>query len=172
MFDVVDCQHPLVAAGPDGSVWIDADLSGCVVLGPLCVGAIVRGAFDLGETGDSSDLDSRRLGVDVLLTAEWPLRLGTVVLSPGVGFGAGWLRSSYAGGRGPDDIGVDAGGLRAEARLGVRIPVRGRFALDVGAFFDVSPLAHTGSYSEDGVRIAGVPRWRAGVGVGVRYGGP
>ena len=45
-------------------------------------------------TGDSDVLNTNRMGVDLLVTVDVPLKWGKVALIPGIGIGAGWMRVS------------------------------------------------------------------------------
>lgn len=159
--------------GGDSSAWIEPELSGCFLWGPVCMGALLRGRFDLRMTGSSAELDTDRMGVDVLILAELPIDLGPVVLGPALGVGAGWLRLGYTGEEAQGQaVEVDAGGVRLEARIGLRIPIADDFALDVALRGDVSPLAHPAPFDEEGLRLAGEPLWSLSAGIGLRYGGP
>ncbi len=156
----------------DGSFWIDGNLSGCVFFGPVCVGGLVKAAFDTGTTGESSKQGTGRVGLDVLLVADFPFRLGSLTLTPGMGVGAGWLRSSGGTGTGEerDDAEIDAGGLRLGASLRLIVPLGRSFSVELGLFADYSPLAHTSSFLQDTVVLAGEPRWYLRGGLGIRYG--
>jgi hypothetical protein len=159
--------------GADGSLWLDPELSGCVRLGAWCVGGALRGRFDLRQGGDSEPLDTSRVGVDVSALVERPVRLGELALIPGVGVGAGWLRSSFvgeeAGGR---PIDVDSAGLRLEARLGLAYELDDDVSVELMVRFASSPVAHTTSYLDEGFEVAGEPAWLFGLGLGLRYGEP
>jgi hypothetical protein len=158
----------------DTSVWFGARLAGCVRLGPTCLGALARFAADPGLAGDSAELDTTRMGLDVLLVVDFPFDLGPVFLTPGAGFGAGWMRSRGKGaGRGTeDDVYVDAGGMRADAHVMLTIPVGAGLSLDFGLGLDVWFLTHTAPFDVDGRSLAGEPRGRLRAGLGLRYGAP
>ena len=42
------------AYGADGSAWLGASVSGCVRVGPLCLGALLRAASDGSDSADAS----------------------------------------------------------------------------------------------------------------------
>lgn len=157
-----------VALASDGSLWAVPAVRWCLGLGPICVGAAVRGQLDLRATGRSQDLDTTRLGFDATLTAEVPLRLGALALSPGVGLGAGWLR--YEGGE--DDTGVfveqDRGDLRIDAFLRaywtLSAPVGLAFSLDAG----IAPLSGS-DVIDEGVVLAAPPVFQLSLGVGLFF---
>lgn len=156
----------------DASVWFGAHLAGCVRLGPTCLGAMARFAADAELSGDAESVGSSRLGLDVLLVVDFPVDLGPLSLVPGIGFGAGWMRAASEASRseGDDNIDVDGGGMRADAHLTLTVPLGADFAIDAGLGVDVWILAHTGTYLEEGVTLAGEPRGRVRASVGLRYG--
>jgi len=165
-----------VARGGDASMWLDGTLSGCVLVGlGVCTGALLRTLVDLGQSGDSARLDGSRKGIDVLVTADYPIRAAGLRLVPGLGFGAGWLRTSVprgpTGGRGDDE---ELGGLRLEAHLGCRVPLTKSVALDFGLAASLSPSAPRGDVTDfdEGVTMAGQPRWALRGGAGARFGEP
>lgn len=162
------------AVALDASVWFGAHLAGCVRLGPSCLGVLVRFGADSGLTGDSAANGTRRLGLDVLVVADFPFDCGPVWLTPGIGFGAGWMNASRTVATTEGDDGVDAngGGMRADAHATLTIPVGADLAVDVGLGLDVWILAHTAPYEEDGVMLAGEPRARFRGVIGLRYGAP
>jgi hypothetical protein len=164
------------SGGFDGSVWFGAHLAGCARLGPTCLGALARFAGDPGLDGDSGTHDTRRLGLEVLLAVDFPIDCGAVFVSPGAGFGAGWMnatRTVYDPEDGEEEAEeVDGGGLRADAHVTLTIPLGAGLALDVGIGLDVWILAHTSPYREEDVILAGEPQGRVRGGLGLRYGAP
>lgn len=162
------------AYGSDGSLWLGAAASACVMFGPLCVGARARVATDTTEAGGSEDVSMLRLGTDVLLDAELPVTRRGVVISPGLGVGTGWLHAEgvvTAGTMEPMD--VDTGGLRGEARLAVSVPIGHGARIDVELAVDVAPLSHTRTWHDPtGRALPGEPNAFGRVGVGLRFGGP
>lgn len=164
--------RPGVAYAGDGSLWVDVAVSACGNWGPVCVGGLVRGGGDLGEFGDSGRFDSKRAGLDVLATIEYPIDLRRVLLTAGLGVGGGWIRAS--GPQGTNQHGVvdiDSGFMRVEGAFRVGLPLLERFAFDVGVSAGVSPLAHTSAFVEDNLTVAGVPLWSVRGTVGFFYRG-
>ena len=162
------------ARSGDGAVWLDGGLAACFVFGPACLGVLARGNFDLGETGASARLHTHRMGLDILVTGDLPVKLGTLVLRPGIGFGAGWMQSRYTGETASSSVGnvtVDAGGIRVEGRVVLSIPLFPKWWFDVGVVVDGSPLAPASSLKEE-VELAGDPRWWLRGSLGLRYGAP
>ncbi len=80
------------SVGDDGSLWVGGTLAGCARLGSLCVGGVLRGARDTHASGDTSG-DSPHHGDELhaLATVSLPRRLGSFVVSPGLGLGYGRL---------------------------------------------------------------------------------
>lgn len=132
----------------DAASWLGGSFYGCAPVGPVCLGAIVRGAANFPATSVGTHLDERT-AVDVLASVSWPLRRGRWVVAPGLGLGAGWLRHHARQAEtepevedDDDSAVVDSdGGMRAELRLLVLLRLRagwmltGSVALD-SAFLD------------------------------------
>ena len=157
------------AGASDGSTWIDLDVAACVRWGWACVGVDLRWTFDSNSSGTSELLATRRIGLDVLVTVDAPLHLGPLTLAPGIGLGAGWLRSTPSKAISSGDIVEDGGGPRVEARLGLALPLADHLSVALGTTFDLAPFAHTATIVDEGVSIAGNPRWSLRVGLGLRY---
>lgn len=159
----------------DAASWLGGSIFGCAPVGPICLGALVRGAANFPATGVGTYLDER-LAVDVLASVSWPLRRGRWVVAPGLGLGAGWLRhratpvvTTESEVEDDDDAAVvgSDGGMRAELRLLGLVRLRagwmltGSLALD-SAFLD-GPTAQlpTGT----GLPVAPWLMLRGGVGL-------
>ncbi|MCA9605896.1 MAG: hypothetical protein KC619_09900 [Myxococcales bacterium] len=159
------------SVGADGSLWVNPEANAAVPLGRIRVGTRMRGRFDTRRFGDSVPLDTWRRGMDVLVTASLPISLDAAVLSPGIGVGAGWLHEVFQGDEVPrGSVAVDAGGPRLEVRLDGAGPLATLNAADVGLFWTWSPAAHTATFVEDGVTLAGEPQWAVGLAVGLHLG--
>ncbi len=80
------------SVGDNGSLWVGGTLAGCARLGSLCIGGVLRGARDTHASGDTSG-DSPHHGDELhaLATVSLPRRLGSFVVSPGIGLGYGRL---------------------------------------------------------------------------------
>lgn len=154
--------------GSDGSIWWGGSAATCVRLGAICAGADVRLASDSRSSGDSEVHDTARTALDVLLVADVPLRTDAFQVTLGGGAGVGWVRSHAP--HAPGVVDVDAGGLRVDAHVIVEIPVARAFAVELRAALSLSPLAHVGTYLDEGLTLAGDPRGFARVSVGLRYG--
>lgn len=168
--------RPGVSFGSDGSSWLDLGVGGCVKVDPLCPGGMLRGSLDLGISGRSAELSTERGGVDALVSVEVPISVShSVRLSPGLGIGAGWLRVGPRGSaEGPPsaEVSADFGGLRLEAFARSTWSIAEPWALGVGVYTVVDPLAHTGDIRDPDALLAGNPRVRAGAAVELSYGAP
>ncbi len=117
----------------DAQPWLGASLHACALLGPICLGSLLRFAADFPSARSDGLLD-QRLAADVLATAELPLHLGRFTIAPGLGLGVRWLRHEVHGRSGspppgmttsPDNdaddyfdvASVSEGGMSAELRF-------------------------------------------------------
>jgi hypothetical protein len=159
-----------VSYASDDSLWFDATALACADLGPFCIGGLVRAAFDSAETGASARVETNRVALDVLATVELPVRWPRFSLTPGIGVGGGWIRSISDVDQAPADTEeVDRGTLRFDAHVRFAAALTETLWLDLGLFADVSPLAHTARFVDDGVMLAGEPRGPLRAGAGLRY---
>lgn len=158
----------------DRSIWAGIDVGACVQIGSVCAGAVVRTRLDTATVGASEHYETRRTAVDLLVGAELSYTRGTTHLHPGAGVGLGWVRSHSS----PDlvtpgqQIDVDAGGIRIGAYVTASRPIGRRLFLDLDLAVDISLLAHTSTYLDEGVTLAGEPRGFLRAGIGLRYGAP
>jgi hypothetical protein len=168
--------RPGASVATDGSTWLDVAASGCVQIDPLCVGVTLRGSLDLGLSGRSAELQTERGGVDVLVTGEVPISVGSSLhVAPGLGIGAGWLRAGPTGSaEGPpgSEVAVDFGGLRLEPFVRVSWNIADRWALGAVAFAVIDPLAHTRDVRDPEALLAGNPAVRIGPALELAYGAP
>ncbi|MCA9542084.1 MAG: hypothetical protein KC620_24475, partial [Myxococcales bacterium] len=153
----------------DDSLWFDATVNACAELGPFCLGGLLRASFDTAEFGASEHVETNRVGLDLMATAELPIAIAGTTLAPGISLGGGWLRSISDVDATPDPREIDRGTMRFGAQLRLSAPAGERVFIDTGAFVDLLPLAHTTEFVDGGVTLAGEPRWFARLGFGVRY---
>lgn len=176
-----------------GSPWLGTSLHACARSGPLCLGSLVRFAAAL-PLQYSDQLVDQRFALDVYATAELPIRLSRLRLSPGIGLGAGFLRHRVHGRSGSppprgssqerdsdaddyfDEASVSDGGLRIEAQLTLAFELRARLALELraayaAAFLD-SPTPVLAVGKEMAEPLLPTPFSTARCGVGLRFFGP
>lgn len=110
-----------IGVGADGSTWSGIQLSGCVNINVICVGAIVRAARDNKTGGDSERLDGDRTAFDTVFTVDVPFRRDRWALTPGVGVGQGAITATLADGEDEDLAGIR---LRAHVGVGYRLGSR------------------------------------------------
>ncbi len=149
------------AVATDRSIWFGIAASGCVQLGPTCVGGQARVARDAAIAGDAKQTSSSRTSADLLFTVDVPLNLAVLTITPGAGLGVGWMRGRAGDTQSTGSaemFDVDAGGLHANLHVGVGVPVRRGISLTLGASFDLAPFAHTAPYMQEGQGLAGEPR--------------
>jgi hypothetical protein len=148
----------------DRSRWLGLEVGGCVMLGPVCGSARARFAAVLHGPGRwANNLD--RHGVELLLGAELPLRLGAAVMSPGLALGVGWIHTFEEG----SSRGEEIGGLRAEGRLALAWPVGERLALELALSLEITQAEHVEISSPEPLPIQ--PRWLGRLGAGLRFAG-
>ena len=160
-----------VSLANDDSLWTDLSIAACLRVGAACLGAELRGSFDT-EVNDALHTD--RGEVAGLLSAEFVLAIpeSRWRVSPGFAAGAGYV-SSEVDADGSPEIGHAVSRGDVSMRLGVFAHVAAALVRGVHLSgrlgFEVAPLARTRAESEDGVLIAGLPRWYLRFAVGVRY---
>jgi hypothetical protein len=163
-----------VSLANDDSLWTDLSIAACLRAGAACLGAELRGSFDTEAHRAAEKLDTDRGEVGGLLTTEFVLAMpdSRWRVSPGFAAGAGYVSSEVDADAAP---GVGHGASRGDVsmRLGVFAHVSAVLARGVQLSgrlgFEVAPLARTRAEPEDGVLIAGLPRWYLRFAVGVRY---
>ncbi|HEX7702038.1 MAG TPA: hypothetical protein VF403_14980, partial [Kofleriaceae bacterium] len=74
------------AVGSDRTAWVGGALSACVRLGPVCAGAALRAETDTRETGTTS-ISQNSYELSAIATIDLPRKLGSYVVSPGLGVG-------------------------------------------------------------------------------------
>lgn len=177
-----------------GSPWLGADLNACTRIGPLCLGMLFRFAAAL-PLSYKDGLTDQRFASDLYVTADLPLRLGRVTLSPGLGLGLGWQRHLVHGHPGSpppagteadsdndaddyfDEAVVNDGGMRAEVWLGLAYPLRAGLALEArlalaAAFLDSPSVVLAVAGKELAEPLMAAPWGMLRGGLGLRWSGP
>jgi hypothetical protein len=192
---VVSAAAPLAAAAPgagraidlaaaaelgvtgDGAIWRGARVQGCVTVGRLCAGGLLRFADDTETRGDSADLLTSRMAFELAFLAELPLRAGRrVTVAPGVR--AGIL--SVTAERELLHVETEDETYAAHAGAGVASSVQlsGAWSLrgDLSVGWSPFPRTALGDRDRSGAneadpRLAGAEHLHAWLGLGVAYGG-
>lgn len=160
--------------------WLGGALRGCLQAGPVCLGALWRMAGSLPAV-DGEGTRRQRMIADVLVTAEWPLRSGRLTFAPGIGLGAGWLRTQLNVPPVEEEesdeqilqLTVNDGGMRAELRALLAVDLYRGLALALSvsgqaAFLDGSATTH--QVSEHRSVTSDVLPWGAlRLGLGLRW---
>jgi hypothetical protein len=150
-----------VSGSTDSSIWFGGRVETCSMVGFVCLGGIVRLGYDPAVVGNSKDLETTRLGLDVLMAAQFPIAIKSVSLIPGLGLGAGWLRLSGSKWIGEEADSedessrpmkeeshvVDLGGLRADAFVNLSIDLTRSLSLVIGFTASFCGLADTENIS-------------------------
>ncbi|HWA72206.1 MAG TPA: hypothetical protein VG937_07735 [Polyangiaceae bacterium] len=181
---------PVFSVASDRSLWAGLGATGCGELGPLCAGVALRGALDTRSSGASSELRGSRSEAEALLRAGMPLRAGRITVSPGLGAGVGWLRTSAqapsdgadtmseADAETEDALGAttevtrDSVGLRVAADVVCSFRFASAFALELSSGVGVAPFANVATIRKSGAALGGEPLGQLKFGLALRYGGP
>jgi hypothetical protein len=165
---------PEIAVATDGSWWAGGRLAACWSLGLFCGGFAVQGATSTVAGVGEPDV-FRRIGADVLATLASPIAVGSVVVIPEVGAGAGIQRATLSSG--PPDPGLSDAlartltwGPRLTARLTLVIPLGRRLALDFSGAVDT--VWAWGGHALDADDLPVEPRAFLKGGLALRYGLP
>lgn len=155
------------SVGDNGSLWVGGTIVGCARLGPLCIGGVLRAATDTHASGETSG-DSPHHGDELhaLATVGLPRRLGSFVVSPGIGVGYGRLAIASTHldmHMMPVSSSEASHELRGDVHVMISRPLGGRFAFYADVHGDAA-LART--------QIAGGPRSFVRAAVGIRIEAP
>jgi hypothetical protein len=82
----------LSGLGTDGgTTWIGGSLSACMRIGSLCAGLTLRSQLDTRASGDTTAINQSLYTLGALATLDLPHKLGSFILSPGIGVGYTYL---------------------------------------------------------------------------------
>jgi hypothetical protein len=164
------------SVGNDRSLWTGASAAARMRWGRLRVGPLARFAATIASGSspalyrEDKDAELGRLAAELLVTADRPIPLGPLWLSPGVAVGAGWVRSKAS--HEEEATVVHALGPRAEARLTLTIPFGPRLGLDVGLGVGLTPRLEAATSVQDDFTLPAAPPAQLRGGFGLRYGLP
>jgi len=160
----------------DNAVWAGARLQGCVELGAVCTGVMLRYAVDTKVEGPTELLQSYRTAIDLLLMTELPIRIdrGRFSLTPGLGAGLGALRAHRDEVCDECEDEAIALQLRGQVAGTARLSRSWEFRLDLSVGWAPYAQAEIGEIDQDlndELPLAGAPTWLFGMGLGLVYGG-
>ncbi|HLK91091.1 MAG TPA: hypothetical protein VKZ18_14430 [Polyangia bacterium] len=163
-----------LATGSDGSSWAGVAISGCVVLGPTCVGTNIRFWNDLEPDEESGNAIHHRTTGEIAVAVDVPWTRRRLTLRPGVELGLGWVHmGDFAVNPGSsDNTDFDQGQVVAGAHLAASYRIAGRWALEAGLGATSSIFAHHHPFVVEGTQLPGQPLAFGVVSLGLRYGAP
>ncbi len=163
-----------MAAGSDDSAWAGLSLSGCVTLGPICLGTLLRFWHDLDASDESANVLHRRDAGEVAVSLDLPFSRGRLAFRPGVELGVGWIHMGGFGAHSQmiDDNEFDHGDVSAGVHLAASLAVSRHWSVEGGLGLSLSLFAHPAPFVIDGVMLPGEPRAYGLASLGLRYGVP
>jgi hypothetical protein len=154
-----------LGAASDRTSWGGFQLRACWMVGRACIGGRARFASVLDGPG-AWEAAMDREAADALVDAELPLRLGPLVLSPGLGVGFGWMHTHEE-----DSLDTkQTAGLRGELHLALAVPLTRHVALESTLALELAETLIT--EARDRERLPNDPRALAHAGLGLRFEGP
>ena len=163
-----------VAAGSDDSGWAGLSVSGCVTLGPTCLGTLLRFWHDLDASDESADVIRRRDAGEIAVSLDLPFSRGRFAFRPGVELGIGWIHMGGFGAHTQEVDGseFDHGDVSAGAHVAASIAVGRHWSLEAGLGVTFSLFAHQAPFFVNGVTLPGEPLAYGVASLGFRYGAP
>jgi hypothetical protein len=163
-----------LAAGADASAWAGLSLSGCVMLGPTCLGTLVRFWHDLDASEESANVIRQRDAGEIAISLAVPFTRRRIEFRPAVELGVGWVHMGGFGSHpeGVDDNEFDHGDVSAGLRVAASFPLSRHWAIEAGLGASLSLFAHQAPFAVDGVMLPGEPRAFGLASLGFRYGVP
>ena len=163
-----------MAAGSDDSAWAGLSLSGCVTLGPICLGTLLRFWHDLDASDESANVIHGRDAGEVAVSADLPFTRGRLAFRPGVELGVGWIHMGGFGAHAQmiDDNEFDHGDVSAGLHLAASLAVSRHWSVEGGLGVNVSLFAHPAPFVIGGVMLPGEPLAYGLASLGLRYGVP
>ncbi|GEM_PF-6157607 len=161
--------HPGFSVAGDGSFWLSVAATGCIIIGSVCPGTLLRYNVDSGIFGHSKDLHTSRSGIEAVITSEYPIHFGRLVISPGLGIGTGWIRSKHKD-LNTGNLEIDSAVLRLEVYTHTFLIFSNGFIIGATLSSGVDPLTHTADFNEPNGVVAGNPLWQVGLSMNLTYG--
>jgi len=165
---------PELAAGSDGSGWAGLSVSGCVTLGPTCLGTHLRLWRDLDANDESNNSVGQRSSGEIALSVDLPFTWHGIDLRPGTELGLGWIHMGelVVHPQDSEDSDFDQGEVLAGLHLGAGVPLSKRWTVEAGLGATLSLFAHQAPFTVQGARLPGEPLGYAAASLGIRYGAP
>ncbi len=165
-----------MALSNDGALWAGLRAQACVEIGPVCAGALLRYAIDTENGGLAEDKLSHRQAIDMMASAELPIRIdrGRFAIAPGLALGLGALRAQRT--ETCDECEDEAvaltmrGQIAGVARLGRSWSARLDLAFGWAPFAE-EEIGETDMDANDEPFLAGQPTRFYAAGLGLVYGG-
>ena len=163
-----------MAAGSDDSAWAGLSVSGCVTLGPTCLGTLIRFWQDLDAREESANAIRGRAAGEVAVSLDVPFSRGRLAFRPGVELGVGWIHMGGFGAHSQmvGDNDFDHGDVSAGLHMAASVRVWRHWSAEAGLGVSVSLFAHQAPFVIDGVTLPGVPFAYGLASLGLRYGVP
>ena len=153
----------------DGTTWMGMHLGVCVMLGPVCAAARLRGS-GVTDRPERWKNQVERRSVDLLVGFDIPFALRRWTLSPGIAAGIGQLHTRTQ----DRAMSIDAGRACADFHVTLSIPIYKRLSIDVFGAADlmqVTEIEEVHLMSGEAIDLPDEPRFLLRAGVGLRYGG-
>jgi hypothetical protein len=165
---------PELAMGSDRSGWAGLSVAGCVVLGPTCLGTLVRFWRDLDADDESNDTVGQRATGEIAVSLDVPFAWRRLELRPGVELGLGWIHMGelVVHPASDDDSDFDQGEVLGGLHVAASYPLAKHWALEASVAANVSLFAHQAPFTVQGARLPGEPLAYGIASLGVRYGSP
>ncbi len=163
-----------LATGSDGSGWAGLSVSGCVMLGPTCLGTRVRFWRDLDPDDEAGGTIGQRATGEIALSLDVPFTRHRIDIRPGVELGLGWIHMGelVVHPQASDDADFDQGEVLAGVHVGASYPISKHWALEAGLGASLSLFAHQAPFTVQGARLPGEPLAFGLASLGLRYGSP
>jgi hypothetical protein len=145
-----------------------------VMLGPTCLGTLVRFWSDLDASDESANVIRQRAAGEIAISLALPFTRHRIEFRPAAELGVGWVHMGDFGGHpaGDDDADFDHGDVSGGLRMSAAFPLSRHWALEAGLGASLSLFAHQGPFTVDGVMLPGEPRAFGLASLGFRYGVP
>lgn len=158
-----------VGVSGDGGLWSGVRAQGCGRIGRICLGGVVRYAFDLERSGDAKTLGTTRSALDVTIAADLPVRRGAIAIVPSLGVGVSALTATLP----VEEEEEQVVAFHARGALAVGYTLARGWSLRADLALAVAPFARERLGEPDGIdrQLAASPKLQAWLGLGAAYGG-